>query len=505
MYSSSNVRHKVLSEFVRKGDMTWKNAEDAVKSVLFGNSNHLYRLMLPGPDNMDDPETADSSSTDDEEDRLQILRGYINNDESVKYLRVYWIDMTGTPRMRAIHMDHVWDSLGNTGNITVGITKASLGLLQNDTIAPGVAATGEYKIQPDFSWMKFGPREAHMTMFGEFREQDGTPSPLCPRTTLRNAVEAAESNGLELKIGFELELVLFARVGDELKPLDHEGHVWSSARVMNHPVASTVIEKAVWFLRGVGVSIQQIHAESAPGQFELILPPASPLEAIDTLLYVREVVTNVAMAAGYRITLHPKPFPNAAGTAAHVHMSLCSEGGDKPAVYQPFYAGVLRHLTAICAFTYSNPVSYQRLVDGCWAGGRWVAWGTQNRETALRKIDGSHWEVKCLDGLANMYLAVAAIIHSGVMGVLNGEELVWGDCEIDPANLTDNDRFELSIEEMLPASLPDALTALRADVGLCERMGEELVERYVAVKHAEMRLLDKMGEEELRRWVLERY
>jgi glutamine synthetase len=91
------------------------------------------------------------------------------------------------------------------------------------------------------------------------------------------------------------------------------------------------------------------------------------------------------------------------------------------------------------------------------------------------------------------------------MGVLNGEELVWGDCEIDPANLTDNDRFELSIEEMLPASLPDALTALRADTGLCERMGEELVERYVGVKHAEMRLLDKMGEEELRKWVLERY
>jgi glutamine synthetase len=205
------------------------------------------------------------------------------------------------------------------------------------------------------------------------------------------------------------------------------------------------------------------------------------------------------------MTLHPKPFLNAPGTAAHVHISVWSYDGEKLNVYQHFYAGILRHLRAIAAFTCSNVTSYERLQDGCWAGGRWVAWGTQNRETALRKIEGSHWEFKALDGLANPYLAMAAILSAGLGGILKKEELVWGDCEVDPANLTENDKMELGVEEMLPASLPEALEALRNDDELVGAMGRDLVERYIAVKEAEIALLKSMLPPERRSWIIERY
>lgn len=138
---------------------------------------------------------------------------------------------------------------------------------------------------------------------------------------------------------------------------------------------------------------------------------------------------------------------------------------------------------------------------------RWVTWGTQNRETPLRKIEGSHWELKCIDGLANPYLALAAVLFAGAQGVADKASLVarWQDCEVDPASLTDNDRKELGVSELLPASVPEALAALREDEVLVGLLGAELVEGYVTVKEFEVEFLGKMEKDERRRWIMERY
>ncbi len=46
-----------------------------------------------------------------------------------------------------------------------------------------------------------------------------------------------------------------------------------------------------------------------------------------------------------------------------------------------------------------------------------MAWGTQNRETPLRRIKSGRWEIRCLDGLANMYFALSAILAAGMLGL----------------------------------------------------------------------------------------
>jgi glutamine synthetase len=275
--------------------------------------------------------------------------------------------------------------------------------------------------------------------------------------------------------------------------------------MLDRPVFSDVIEKAISYLRSVGVYIEQVHAESAPGQFEVVLPAAPTVQAVDNLLFVREVIASVATASGYRMTLHPKPFSMAAGNAAHVHMSISSPGGDDPAVYESFYAGILEHLRGICAFTYSHPASYERVLDGCWAGGRWVAWGTQNRETPLRKVKDSHWELKCMDGMANPYLAIAAVLSAGVYGIRHGLRLGQKDCPRDPALLSPSQKTSFGIANMLPANLSEALSDLRTDTVLRDVMGPELVERYIAVKGVEIKNYESMGVEERRQWVLSHY
>jgi glutamine synthetase len=258
-------------------------------------------------------------------------------------------------------------------------------------------------------------------------------------------------------------------------------------------------------LSSAGIDLEQWHPEGATGQFEFVLPPLPPLAAVDTLIHAREIISTVVSSHGMRATLYPKPFPMQCGTASHVHISISSPKGEKKAVYEAFYAGILRSLRAIIAFTYSSPVSYDRMVDGCWAGGTWVTWGTQNRETPLRKVSGSHWEIKCLDGLANIYLAMAAIIAAGTASVANEEGMTWRDCQKDPADLSDLERKELGIQARLPKDLNQALKVLEKDFRLAEALGEEVVARYINVKVAEMKLLDGMDDHERTQWIIERY
>ncbi|KAL2145561.1 hypothetical protein VTI28DRAFT_6799 [Corynascus sepedonium] len=507
------VLETVLCDYVRKGHIGWRAAVDLVRDILFKNANKLYHLDIDFSELEEEAVLSQAAYQSDAE----ILRAFLKNQPAPDFVRICWTDFTALQRMRMVPFRKFTSLLSEGKPTDIGITAAVFGLIQNDWMVPGTSATGEYRLHPDFSSLKKGPVEGHISMNGEFRQKSGARVPLCPRSILQRAVEFGAENNLSFLVGFEIEFLLVERV--EQKPgnatrystLTTDGHAWSVSRYFANPKIAALLRDMVATLEDMGIHVEQLHAESATGQFELILPPYPPVEAADTLLHTRDVLSALATAAGFKMTLYPKPFAHACGTASHMHLSVVSAGGagnsaDKPEIYESLYAGILKHLRGIVAFTYPNPASYERVSDGTWSGGRWVTWGTQNRETPLRKIEGSHWELKFLDGLANPYLAMAAVLFAGVRGFAAREPLVWGDCEIDPATLTANDRKELGVSQMLPGSLEEALRALREESGeLVELMGPELVDKYVALKEYEMDFLKKMGDEERRQWLMERY
>jgi glutamine synthetase len=398
--------------------------------------------------------------------------------------------------------------------VTLTTIKACLGMLQTDMMIPEVTATGMYTNHLDWSSLKLGPAVGHASVFSDFKESDGSDVMLCPRTLLRKTLETAAGHGLTFLLGFELEFVIVERNTDPTNPerfkkMHTDGHAWATARVLadigREGSFSTAIDEIQDALDEAGILIEQFHTENAPGQYEIVLPPLPPLEACDTLLHTRQIVEAVAARHNFRMTLHPKPFAMSCGSASHVHMSVSSPGGNTPEVYESFYAGILKHYPAIIAFTYSNPTSYERMVDSFWAGGRWVTWGTQNKEAPLRKCEDSHWELKTIDGLANPYFALAAILAAGTNGIAKKEPLTWSDCHLDPAKLTEEEKKKFGISQMFPVSLKEALKALKEDEELGRLLSPEFVQRYIDVKNAEMRLLDPMTEEARRQWILERY
>jgi glutamine synthetase len=494
----------VIAGYIDHGDMSRAQARQLVEGLLFNNANKLYNLGLtPLP-----PHGGEDTDEQNKSGELQLLTEYLAGRAAPKYLRLYWVDYCSIVRCRIIPMRHIWTTLEKGDQLSYSVSTVIFGVLANDTLIPGVAAIEAYDLYPDMTSALAGPRTGHLAAMGWFRESEsGSEVDLCPRTLLKRAVLQASNQGLEFQIGFEIEFVLLKRMeSGDMEPLSIAGHCYSSSNTMDHDVAVDIVEEAMNQLEAAGIDAEMVHAESAGGQFEIILAKASPLNAIDTLIHARQIIGACATKKGYKMTLHPKPSATAPGTASHAHVSFTQGGQEAPReLYEAFYASILGHLGSLCAFTYSNVASYERVVDGFWAGGTWVAWGTENRETPLRKIKGSHWEVKCIDGLANPYLAFAAIIQCGRSGIAQGSTLTWGDCRNDPAKLSDAERLELSITQRIPARLEDALQALREDGDLGQLLGREFVQRYVAVKEAEMEMLHGFDETERRRWILQRY
>lgn len=500
---------QVIGEHLAKGQLSKAQAIQLVQDILYNNSNKLYDLglnMLPPPDRQGPTIVSRQETSGLLVKQLTAL--------DCKWLRVVWQDYTSSTRSRFIPMKRVLDLVRRGKSLDMTVCHAALGMLQIDVAVPGVSSSGMYDTFVDLSTAKKGPAPGHASVFCEFRNEDGSETNLCPRTLLRKSVEKAKDAGLEFIMGFELEFVIMERNPDRQSPekyltMQTDGHAWAMSRVLadigREGSFSSAIDEILDALEAAGIDIEVFHPENALGQYEIVLPPKPPMEACESLLHTRQIVEAIAARRGFRMTLHPKPFPFNCGTASHMHMSISSPGGDEREVYEPFYAGILKHYPALIALAYSNPASYERMVDSAWAGGRYVTWGTQNKEAPLRKCKDSHWEVKTIDGLANPYFVVAAIIAAGTNGVASGEKMKWADFLGDPARISDDERRELGITTLFPKDLGEALETLEKDEELGSLLGKEFVQRYTDVKNGEIKLLEPMNKEERRRWILERY
>ncbi|OKL60904.1 Protein fluG [Talaromyces atroroseus] len=502
---------KILVDYVENDDLTLPLAIEAAADILYNNSNKLYSLNLPPisiAKNSEKTSELSPSMTKYELNRPfhhpvldQLLQ---NNSDSFVWIQV--IDYTATLRLRMMHMSNFLELVKKERRL--GLSMGTITMLQNDTLTDAGTATGQYYLVPDIASLRpnIGIESSNsLSVMTFWQDNAGNEIEGCPRSTLRRIVNKCETElGLNLKFGFEIEIVFVKAV---VNPANNEteevpvttNHAWSSMTTDTIQVVP-VLEEIVLKLKQVGIHIEQFHAESCPGQFEFVLPPERPLVAVDTLIQARQIITNIARQHGIRATLYPRPWPNAAGTASHAHFSITPTNRE-----DAFLAGIMRHLVSVLAFSLPQEVSYARVAQGVWAGGEWVTWGTENREAPIRKVSSGHWELKSLDGLANPYLAMSALVAAGYLGVAENLELTHKDCHDDAALMTPAQRKELGITTPLAKTLDQSLQALQADMPLQRILGTRFVKNYCCLKEAESKFLASMPERVRRQWLIERY
>ena len=140
---------KVLGMYIERRSLTTTEAVKIVQDILFLTANQLYDLKLPllpiDPTLSLEKSLSKASWTSN----FAKLQRFLEQEPSVQYLRLQWLDYTNTLRLRVIPVKQAV-RMFSEGRF-IGIIEAVFGLLQPDIICPGFSATGEYKMYPQFA------------------------------------------------------------------------------------------------------------------------------------------------------------------------------------------------------------------------------------------------------------------------------------------------------------------------------------------------------------------
>ncbi len=417
-----------------------------------------------------------------------------------------FVDNSGITRVKAVPLHRLPD-LAAWG---VGSTPSFDRFRFDDWIAApddGSAPVGDLRIMPDVRRVvALAAQPGWAWAPADRYQQCGEPHPQCSRLLLRRLVDELAAQDVTVRTAFEIEWVVSDGAQDDFVAGVH-GPGYGMTRLIE---ASDYSRDLLVALGEQGVAVEQFHPEYAAGQLELSVAAESPVAAADTSVLVRQTIRAVGEQYGLRTSYSPKVAVPGVGNGGHVHLSLWRGGqnlmtgddgllcGDGAA----FCAGVLQRLPALLAIGAPSPVSYLRLVPSHWAG-VYACWGLENREAAIRVVNGStgstSWaanlEVKCFDLLANPYLLMAGLLAAGAAGIAKGAVLPE-PVDIDPAAMDEQALADGGITR-LPKTLRESLDAFVADEALTSAFGSDLVASLVSVRESEIELFALASDEDL--------
>src|SRR6266849_910643 len=352
----------------------------------------------------------------------------------IRSVRFLYCDHANIVRGKSAHAAALADCLESG----IGLVVAMQAFTLTERLAGGshLGPFGEIRLVPDprtFAVLPYSPREARLLC--DMHTLDGRPWELCPRAFLIDMVDRAGQQGLRVEAAFEYEFYL-ARQLDDGRYVPADDSLCFSSDGMDRQAA--VIGAIMDALEQQNLEPRQYYPELGPGQQELSIQHAPMLQAADRQIAVRETVRAVTLQHGLTASFAPKPFADQAGNGCHVHMSLWN--GDRNALY-----------------------------DASASSGRIEA--------------STNVEIKAVDGSANPYLALGAIVAAGLDGMQRG--LDPGEpVQTNPHDMDETERQARGIRRY-PTTLAEALTELEQDEVLLNALGSERAHEFISVRRAE--------------------
>jgi glutamine synthetase len=317
------------------------------------------------------------------------------------------------------------------------------------------------------------------------------------RQALKNVLAEAREIGFDYRVSIEAEFFVFedravTRAAQPLAPVDRTGYF-----EIQEVRAATLCRAAIDALRGFGVEVEATHAEVGPGQHEIDIAELDALAAADAVVALKWALRSLARRAHMLVSFMPKPLEDAPGSGLHITQMLMDSASAENSFYDPaehfglsevgaqFIAGQLAHARGLSAILAPLVNSYKRLAGGGEAPAR-VTWARIHRGALLRVPEaaagrGTCLELRAPDPSCNPYLALAAMLKSGLDGVRNRLPLP------EPADdhLEGLDAEGAEVADPLPATLGEALEELNWDPVVRDALGQPIFERFLTAKEQE--------------------
>ncbi len=355
---------------------------------------------------------------------------------------------------------------------------------------------GDLKLVPDLSTLTAVPWEEDPTaaVICDLVHQDGRAVEFTPRNVLKRVVAAYEGRGLKPVVAPEIEFYLVRKNPDPDYPLTPPvgrsgrsiagGSGYSIAGVNEY---DELIDDIYHFSEAQGLEIDTLIHEEGAGQLEINLRHGDPIELADQVFLFKRTLREAALKHDVYATFMAKPIQGQPGSAMHIHQSVvdrktgrnvfsAADGSETEAFFN-FIGGMQKHVpNALVMFApYVN--SYRRLTQAASAPVN-NKWGYDNRTTAFRvprsDPNARRVENRIPSSDANPYLALAASLACGLIGIVN-------KLKAEPPVLTTANEDEID----LPRGLLEAVALFEEDEALHEMLGKQFCSTYAAIKRAE--------------------
>jgi glutamine synthetase len=440
-------------------------------------------------------------------------------DSGINKVKIAVTDIDGVMRGKYLSLEKFAGLSASTG----GFCDCVFGWDMADVLYDNAKFTGWHTAYPDALYRIDGktqrliPDEKVPFFIADFVAADGKgPHPVCPRNVLKRVLQRAEKLGLGANLAFEYEFFVFNETPESVREKNYRNLKPYTPGMFGYSVIrsstqSDLFQGMMDYFAAMDVEIEALHCETGPGVLEAAIKYDSALNACDKAGIFKTFSKVFCQKRGLMATFMARWNTSLPGLGGHVHQSLYdlksgknifhdgnSEHTMSPLMRQ-YVAGQLKYLKSFLALCAPTINSYTRLVKGFWAPTA-VAWGVENRTTSLRVIPGSEKsqrvEFRVTAADANPYLAAAAVIAAGVLGI--EEKLTLGEPIRGNAYEVQDKLPEAS---QLPSNLNGAIANLEQSKIAREVFGADFVEHFLSTRRWEVREYEKAVTD----WQLQRY
>lgn len=326
-------------------------------------------------------------------------------------------------------------------------------------------------------------------------DKDGVPVGFAPRNVLRRVLSFYQEKGWQPVIAPEIEFYLTQPNADPSDPVEppigrtgRRGVARQSYSISAVDEYGQVIDDIYEFAEAQGLEIASIIQEGGPGQIEINLTHGDALRLADEVFLFKRTIREAALRNGCFATFMAKPMRDEPGSAMHIHQSIIdkttgrnafsNEDGSPTETFYHFIGGCQNHFAAATPLFAPYVNSFRRF-SGWDSAPTNIEWASDNRTTGLRipvsSPEGRRVENRVVGMDCNPYLAIAASLAAGYLGMVNKEK---------PRDQASGEGYGKGVA--LPPSLYSGLEHLTADKAFREILGEEFCLVYEGIKREEL-------------------
>ncbi|WP_176082473.1 glutamine synthetase family protein [Martelella sp. HB161492] len=354
----------------------------------------------------------------------------------------------------------------------------------------------DLKLVPDLSTLSAVPWESDPTaqVICDVVGADGREVAYTPRSVLKRVIDLYAERGWKAVVAPEIEFYLVARNDDPDLPLAPPigrsgrpilaGQAYSIAGINEF---DELIDDIYHFCEGQGLEIDTLIHEEGPAQLEINLRHGDPLQLADQVFFFKRTIREAALKHETFATFMAKPMQGQPGSAMHIHQSVVDietgqniftlDNGDPSPEFFHFIGGMQKYVPSALVMMAPYVNSYRRLTPdmACPVN---TAWGYDNRTTAFRipvsEPSARRIENRLPSSDANPYLALAASLACGLLGIMNA---------VDPSAPSADTANEGAID--LPRGLLEAVALMEDEPALASILSQEFIDLYAGIKRGE--------------------